>query len=168
MEYINDLIIPESPLFVDASWALINLLLMILITLITATLFITLLIRVKKYDNGNNDVNTIHSDKDNALIARRRMAYAMFYASINKNGNGNSNGNGNKIHYNMKIRILSLILTFAAIIMFIMTQNMSNPMIMVDSWTIWKTAILIVQVIIAVVIRKSRNSNGNVKDKVFA
>jgi hypothetical protein len=101
---------PEVPLFIaDTSWALVNLLLMLLTAIITATLFLTWL----------------------------KRSYHTEYTKL-------------------RTLLLSFIPTIAAIGLFILTQNMNNPMILTDTWTIWMAAIAAVQVAIILLKKQSK------------
>ncbi len=55
--------------------------------------------------------------------------------------------------------MLTLVPLAGAVIAFIMTEDMSNPMGMVDTWTILMVRIVAVQVVLAVLARKSTKKN---------
>ena len=57
------------------------------------------------------------------------------------------------------IRILSLIPTAASVIAFILTENMSNPMVFTDRWTILMAVILLVQAAVAILAKKEVNED---------
>ena len=58
------------------------------------------------------------------------------------------------------LRILSIIPLLVAVLLFILTENMSNPMIWVDRWTIWMALITLVQIVLAVFAKKSNKENN--------
>ena len=51
----------------------------------------------------------------------------------------------------MPLRIGMLILGVIAIILFILTEDMTLPMIFIDSWTIWHVIIAVVQAVFMIV-----------------
>ena len=60
------------------------------------------------------------------------------------------------------VRLASIIPAVAAIIAFILTEDMTNPMIMVDKWTLLMVVILAVQVIVAIIAKtKKRDDEGD-------
>ena len=54
------------------------------------------------------------------------------------------------------VRLTSVIPAIAGIIAFILTEDMSNPMIMVDKWTLLMVVILAVQVIVAIIAKAKK------------
>lgn len=57
------------------------------------------------------------------------------------------------------LRLISLIPAISSIVMFILTQNMSLPMIMVDNWTIWMAVIAGIQIALAIFSSKDKNKD---------
>ena len=55
------------------------------------------------------------------------------------------------------IRLLSLIPAIAAIIIFILTEDMTLPMQLVDKWTLLMVVILIIQIIVAIFAKKKKD-----------
>ena len=53
-------------------------------------------------------------------------------------------------------RVLSLIPAIAAIVVFFLTENMANPMRMVDDWTLLMAVFFAANIILAVLSRKNR------------
>ncbi|MBQ3393627.1 MAG: InlB B-repeat-containing protein [Oscillospiraceae bacterium] len=51
-------------------------------------------------------------------------------------------------------RVLSLVPAAAAIVMFILTENMNNRMVLTDKWTIWMLTILLTNIVAAFAARK--------------
>jgi len=60
------------------------------------------------------------------------------------------------------IRLASLIPAIAGIIAFILTEDMSNPMTLVDKWTLLMIIILAVQIVVAILAktRKDEEDEG--------
>jgi hypothetical protein len=56
-------------------------------------------------------------------------------------------------------RLMSLIPAVGAAIIFILTEDMSNPMVLVDRWTILMAVILLIQAIVAIFAKKSEEDN---------
>ena len=54
---------------------------------------------------------------------------------------------------------MSLIPAAASVIAFILTENMSNPMVFTDRWTILMAVILLVQAVIAIMAKKSTDDD---------
>jgi uncharacterized repeat protein (TIGR02543 family) len=129
---IRDIELGATPLFIDVSWSLINLLLSILTSLITLTLLTKWLMSKKR----NND----------AVDSKPRTA-----------------------HSKLKTTLLSIIPAVAAIVLFILTQNINNPMVMVDTWTSWMAAIAAIQIVIALrALKKGKDQSDESKEKIFA
>jgi uncharacterized repeat protein (TIGR02543 family) len=148
----------ETPLFIaDTSWALFNLLLTILTGLITAALLATWLAHKKRRESGDIDTD------DSSITAHDGInsiddTDGIDINSANDTGK-TSSINGIETKQSRKIiplLILSIFTTLAAIVLFILTQNMNSPMIMTDIWTIWMAAIAAIQVAIAFVVSESR------------
>jgi amino acid transporter len=51
-------------------------------------------------------------------------------------------------------RIVSIVATIVAIVIFVLTENMSLPMILTDSYTVYHLLIAAVQIVVAVLARK--------------
>ena len=54
----------------------------------------------------------------------------------------------------LPLRLLTILTTVAAIILFILTEDMTLPMVWADQWTIWHFVIAAVTVILALFSRK--------------
>ena len=85
------------------------------------------------------------------------------YAKEDEYGNALHDANGNEIidyTRNKKgfWRVASLIPAVAAVIAFVLTENMRLPMIMVDRWTLLMVIIAVVQLIVAVLCKKKKES----------
>lgn len=57
------------------------------------------------------------------------------------------------------VRLMSLIPAVGAVIAFVLTENMNNPMIFTDRWTILMAAILLIQAVVAIFAKKSEDEN---------
>ena len=110
---------PETPLIgPSGSWALLNLLLTIAIGLTMVMLLITYFIRRKREENTRNR-NEMNEDAD-----------------------------GQEEQKKLVIRLLSIIPLVGAVILFLLTQDMRQPMVFVDQWTILFALITLAQVTI--------------------
>ena len=107
---------PDTPLAVNAYWALVNL----LCAIATALLSVVMLIR---------------------YFGRR-------------NEEDEETGEETEIRRKGAVRLASIIPAIGAIIAFILTEDMTNPMIMTDKWTIMMIVILAVQCIVAIAAKK--------------
>ena len=58
-------------------------------------------------------------------------------------------------------RLLSLIPAIAAVVTFILTEDMSQPMQMVDKWTLLMAVYLVVNVVMAVIAHKTKDEDDN-------
>ncbi len=60
---------------------------------------------------------------------------------------------------------MSVIMTLAAIILFILTEDMRNPMVMTDRWT-WIHAVgAIIQIVVAFLSKKKREDDEDDEDQ---
>ena len=68
--------------------------------------------------------------------------------------------NGENVEYTVKKkgvwRVLSLIPGIGAIVAFILTENMRNPMVFTDRWTLLMVNIAVIQVIVAILAKKEK------------
>lgn len=126
-----------------AAWALLNLLLAILTALIMVLLFVWYFIGKKK-DNDKE------KNKQNAQTAQNANATENTQAAKEDKDSLKRKG---------WMRLLSIIPTVAAIVFFILTENMLNPMVWMDRWTIWMAVIALVQIVVALFCRKKREDN---------
>lgn len=58
-------------------------------------------------------------------------------------------------------RLASIITAAVSVIAFILTENMANPMVLIDRWTVFMAAILLIQAVIAMIARKSEKENDD-------
>ncbi|MBP6161350.1 MAG: hypothetical protein KA485_00250, partial [Clostridia bacterium] len=121
---------PETPLAGGKSWALLNLLLTILTGIIMLVLWIGYFTSKKRKDE-DEETETVESetgdeDEDKDSLKRKGI-----------------------------LRLLSLIPFVVAVIVFILTEDMRNPMVFVDRWTILMAAIALVQAVLALFCKKS-------------
>ena len=58
-------------------------------------------------------------------------------------------------------RLASIIPAAVAVIAFILTENMANPMVLIDRWTVFMAAILLIQAVIAMIAKKSEKENDD-------
>ena len=65
------------------------------------------------------------------------------------------------------IRLLSIIPAIAAVILFMLTEDMRNTMILTDNWTVWMAAIAIVQTTLAALSIKKTVPNDQIAEPVL-
>ena len=58
-------------------------------------------------------------------------------------------------------RLASIIPAAVSVIAFILTENMANPMVIIDRWTVFMAAILLIQAVIAMIAKKSEKENDD-------
>lgn len=59
------------------------------------------------------------------------------------------------------VRLLSIIPTFAAIYLFILTEDMTAPMNLVDQWTLWMAVFALVNLVLMFLSRKKYNDQDD-------
>ena len=115
------------------AWALINLILTIVTTLLSILLLIGYIGKKKK----------ALEDEDGNVVLDENGKEIMEYEK-NKKG---------------LWRLISIIPALIAIIVFIFTEDMTLPMIFVDKWTILHVVIALVQVVVMVLCKKKKDEN---------
>jgi uncharacterized membrane protein len=120
-----------------AAWALINLISAIL----TAVICIILLISLFKRNKDDEDDKDKKQDKDEEEKEEKKKKQRFI------------------------AKLLSIIPAAAAIIIFLITENMKNPMRWVDKWTILMIIILLVQIILAFFSSKKKKKDEDDEDK---
>ena len=115
------------------AWALINLILTIVTTLLSILLLIGYIGKKKK----------ALEDEDGNVVLDENGKEVMEYEK-NKKG---------------LWRLISIIPALIAIIVFIFTEDMTLPMIFVDKWTILHVVIALVQVVVMVLCKKKKDEN---------
>ena len=115
------------------AWALINLILTIVTTLLSILLLIGYIGKKKK----------ALEDEDGNVVLDENGKEVMEYEK-NKKG---------------LWRLISIIPALIAIIAFIFTEDMTLPMIFVDKWTILHVVIALVQVVVMVLCKKKKDEN---------
>ncbi|HHT24369.1 MAG TPA: hypothetical protein GXZ76_02465, partial [Clostridiaceae bacterium] len=130
------IIIPEreTPLAdgTSAEWALLNLLLTILTGIIMIVLWITYFTNKKREDEEDEETEA-------------EVAYT----------DADEDEDRDKLKRKGILRLLSIIPFVVAVIVFILTEDMRNPMVLVDRWTIWMAVIALVQLVLALFCKKS-------------
>ncbi len=112
----------EVPLAAAPAWALVNLILSIL-TVLGSLLLLIGFIGKKKEEVLDEDGNAILDAEGNSLM--------------------------NQIHKHGGWRLGSLLPAILSVIVFILTEDMRNPMILVDRWTLLMVIIAVVQILVA-------------------
>ena len=119
----------------DGAWALINLILAIVTVLLSLILLITYFGK-RKEEREDEDGNIVYDEDGNAEIE----------AEYKKRGGW---------------RLASLIPAIVSVVAFILTEDMSLPMHMIDRWTLLMLIITIIQIIIAVLSKKKKNDGDD-------
>ena len=124
------------------AWALINLILTIVTTLLSILLLIGYIGKKKK----------ALEDEDGNVVLDENGKEVMEYEK-NKKG---------------LWRLISIIPALIAIIVFIFTEDMTLPMIFVDKWTILHVVIALVQVVVMVLCKKKKDENDEAENAANA
>ncbi len=121
----------EVPFASGAAWALVNLILTIATAILSVALLVGYFINKKK-DEEDDERAARDEDEEEKQVKRKGL-----------------------------VRLASIIVAVAAVILFVLTEDMRLPMILVDRWTIWHIAIAVVQVVVAIVARKKVQDNDD-------
>ena len=78
-----------------------------------------------------------------------------------KNEEENEEGEEVEIERKRLARLMSLIPAIGAAIIFIITEDMSNPMVLVDGWTILMAVILLIQAVVAFIAKKFKEDSDD-------
>lgn len=128
----------EVPLAATAAqWALVNLLVAVLALVFAILMFATMFKRNKKRD-----------ETDDEKYARMEAEAALGEEPEETPRNKKSG---------LIWRILSILSGVLAPIVFLLTENMNNPMVFVDRWTLLMVVILAIQVISMLLVRYTRS-----------
>ena len=140
----------QTPLFVRVSWALFNLIMMILDVLIMLILLITYFIKRKK----EKDVSAEEHKTDEAITDAGALHYDYLADYENKSVEEQE-------HKKKRLwpRLLTILLAVIAIILFFLFEDMKLPMVYTNQWTIWHFVILVLVSVCAIVasFRKDRD-----------
>ena len=128
---------PEVPLFGGVHfgdyWALMNLILSILGVLLALVAAFKFFARKKKSDDGDErDADEQNTDESEENRQGRKGGFGWFVALV--------------------------VLEVAAILLFILTQDMSKPMVLVDFWTFVHLIIAILQVVALVLLSRTKKN----------
>lgn len=122
----------------DAAWALLNLILAVLTAAISVILLIGYFInRKSKEDEEDDEIVDEDEEEEN-----KRKNKGLF-------------------------RLLSIIPALVAIIAFILTEDMTNPMIIIDRWTIVMLIIALVQLVVALASRKKDKEDDEENEEAY-
>jgi uncharacterized repeat protein (TIGR02543 family) len=151
--------------FGDAAWALINLIAAIL----TAVTCIVLLIKWFIEKKDDDDEKEPEDDKESKTGNTGKAKDA---GKAEEDEDDDDDDDDKKKKRRALLKILSIIPAVASVIIFCITENMRNPMILVDRWTILMIVLLVVEILIAYFSRKKddeeedENKDKNInKDK---
>jgi hypothetical protein len=133
-ETIEDEAVPETAPENLEQWALANLIAALLTVLICLVLFITLFTgrrRVEDEDETDRRYEYIEYEKP-----EEETEYELKRRTL--------------------VRLGSIIPAAAAVLLFVFTENLRNPMTLMDHWTLLMLTVLIVQLIVAFLSKKRR------------
>ncbi len=137
---------PKIPLAsVEASWALLNLILAIVTGLISLMLVITYFVKKRRDDEEEDEAKGVVMTRAEAKAEKEDEE-----THVKRKGLG---------------RILSLVVTVIAVVVFILTENMSLPVVWTDEWTLLMGIIAIVNVVLAFLCRKEKKDNDEQQNK---
>lgn len=126
----------EVPLASGKSWALLNLILAILTVVVSVVLLVGYFFGKKKDQEEDDEVQAYQDEEQQEELKRKGLA-----------------------------RILSILPAVVSVIFFILTENMRNPMIFVDKWTLWMVVFAIANVALAILSKKTRKDDDDNKQK---
>ena len=122
----------------DDYWALINLIAMIL-TCITAILGLIFYIRRR------NQASKLEDRNEEALQEAAASGTQAELEDVE---------DPDKLKRKGIVRIVNIVVAIISLILFILTEDMTLPMQLVDEWTIWMIILLVIALILALVSRK--------------
>ncbi len=134
---IGNTVIPLASF--GGSWALLNLLLAVATALLCVSLLVSYFVRKKhprKEQEQEKAQEHTHANTDHSDSHTKRKGI---------------------------LRIGSLVVALIAVILFILTQDMSLPMAVMDEWTLWMLVIFVVQLMITILSRKKAVKNEEKK-----
>jgi hypothetical protein len=126
----EEIIDPEPPLTPPATWAVLNLVSSILTTLIGLGMVITYFRKKKEDDEDEDGVVRQNTDEEEDDKNKRKAS-----------------------------KFLGLIPAIGSIVLFILTEDMSNVPAWTDKWTLWMAVILLVNVILAFATRNPKDDD---------
>ena len=88
-------------------------------------------------------------------------AFLLIGYFIKKRDEEQTNENEKELKRKGIARISSLLPALIAVIAFFLTENVFNPMVMTDQWTLLMVIILVVQIVICFLSLKKWNDNSN-------
>ena len=125
---------------IRGAWALLNLILAIL-TVLTSVLLLFFYFFGKEKDNEEDEDEQIREIRENEEAEEKE-----------------------KLKRKGLFRLLSIVPAVVSVIFFILTEDMRNPMIFVDKWTLWMVVFALANVILAIFSKKSRKEDGDNKE----
>ncbi len=125
-----------TPLAGLASWALVNLLLAI-----ATVLFAVVLIAGYFMGRRKNEENKAEAEDQQNVP--------------NEQNEQNEPYKQNELRRKGLPRLISILVAAASVLLFLLTEDMRNPMVLLDQWTLWMAIIALVQVGVAVVAKKT-------------
>ncbi len=119
-----------------SSWALLNLIFTILTAILAAIMLITYFVGKKKEQDeaGSAEVRMSEYEAEEEETTLKRKGF---------------------------IRLLSVLVAVAAIIIFLVTEDITRPMVLTDRWTAFMGVIAIVQVVVMFFSRKTRDNDSD-------
>ena len=123
---------PETPQSVFPSWALLNLILAIATTVASLLLLVFYFIGKKKREEEREDGAPARKDEEEKEQFKRKGFW----------------------------RMSSLLPAIGSVVAFLLTENIHNPMVFTDRWTLLMALIAAIQLVVTVLSIKRRKDSG--------
>ncbi|MEG1096642.1 MAG: InlB B-repeat-containing protein, partial [Clostridiales bacterium] len=128
-----------TPLALKAQWALLNLILAVACA-VTMLLLLVGYVFGKKRKDDDEELETNEDYEETEPTLKRKGLW----------------------------RVLSIIPGLGSVIIFLLTENMRNPMVFVDKWTLLMIVIALVQLVIVLMSKKKHDTEDNDNEEVMA
>ncbi len=126
----------ETPLAAPGAWALLNLILSILTVAVSAILLAGYFFGKKKDKEEEDKIQEYQDDEEQEELKRKGL-----------------------------VRILSILPAVVSVIFFILTEDMRNPMIFADRWTLWMLVFAVANGALLLLSKKTRKDDDDNKQK---
>lgn len=126
----------ETPLAAPGAWALLNLILSILTVAVSVILLAGYFFGKKKGKEEEDKIQEYQDDEEQEELKRKGL-----------------------------VRILSILPAVVSVIFFILTEDMRNPMIFADRWTLWMLVFAVANGALLLLSKKTRKDDDDNKQK---
>lgn len=126
----------ETPLAAPGAWALLNLILSILTVAVSVILLAGYFFGKKKGKEEEEKIQEYQDDEEQEELKRKGL-----------------------------VRILSILPAVVSVIFFILTEDMRNPMIFADRWTLWMLVFAVANGALLLLSKKTRKGDDDNKQK---